>query len=97
VLHQSRFNFMREARIWYSRDPNQEMLPGSLEHEIVLVDEFFREVTTHSIPTDLGAAQSPVVPHRQPWICLWGCLAANSRQKVQKECPSLETSVSPAS
>ena len=52
---------MREARIWYSRDPNQEMLPGSLEHEIVLVDEFFREVTTHSIPTDLGAAQSPVV------------------------------------
>jgi hypothetical protein len=23
VMHQSRFNFMREARIWYSRDPNQ--------------------------------------------------------------------------
>jgi hypothetical protein len=26
VMHQARFNFMREARIWYSRDPNQELL-----------------------------------------------------------------------
>jgi len=58
VLHQSRFNFMREARIWYSHHPNQETLPDSLEHEIVLRDEFFREVTTHSIPTDLGAAKA---------------------------------------
>jgi hypothetical protein len=58
MLHQSRFNFMREARIWYSHHPNQETLPDSLEHEIVLRDEFFREVTTHSIPTDLGAAKA---------------------------------------
>jgi hypothetical protein len=58
VMHQSRFNFMREARIWYSRGPNQETLPGSFENEIVLSDEFFREVTTHSIPTDLEAAKA---------------------------------------
>ncbi len=58
VMHHGRFNFMREARIWYSRDPNQTMLPGGFENEIVLSDEFFREVTTHSIPTDLEAAKA---------------------------------------
>lgn len=58
VTHQARFNFMREARIWYSRDPNQALLPGGFENEIVLSDEFFREVTTHSIPTDLEAAKA---------------------------------------
>ncbi len=58
VMHQARFNFMREARIWYSRDPNQEVLPGGFENEIVLSDEFFREVTTHSVPTDLEAAKA---------------------------------------
>jgi hypothetical protein len=48
-MHQSRFNFMRETRIWYSRDPSQETLAGSFENEIVLSDEFFRDVTTHSV------------------------------------------------
>jgi Replication initiator protein A len=28
VTHHARFNFMREARIWYSREPNQQILPG---------------------------------------------------------------------
>jgi hypothetical protein len=28
VVHQVRFNFMTEARIWYSRDPEQKLLPG---------------------------------------------------------------------
>jgi hypothetical protein len=58
VAHHARFNFMREARIWYSRDPNQAVLPGGFENEIVLSDEFFREVTMHSIPTDLEAAKA---------------------------------------
>jgi hypothetical protein len=58
VTHQVRFNFMREARIWYSRDPEQSLLPGAFENEIVLSDEFFREVTTNSIPTDLEAAKA---------------------------------------
>ncbi len=49
---------MREARIWYSRDPNQEILPGGFENEIVLSDEFFPEITAHSIPTDLEAAKA---------------------------------------
>jgi hypothetical protein len=33
-------------------------MPGSFENEILLSDEFFREVTTHSIPTDLEAAKA---------------------------------------
>jgi hypothetical protein len=49
---------MREARIWYSRDPQQETLPCALENEIVLSDEFFPEISTHSIPTDLEAAKA---------------------------------------
>jgi hypothetical protein len=31
VVHHSRFNFMREARISYSRDPNLETLPDDLQ------------------------------------------------------------------
>jgi hypothetical protein len=58
VAHQARFNFMREARIWYSRDPNQSLLPGGFENVIVLSDEFYREVTAHPIPTDLEAAKA---------------------------------------
>jgi len=28
VVHRARFNFMTEARIWYSRDSEQKPLPG---------------------------------------------------------------------
>jgi hypothetical protein len=31
VTHHARFKFMREARIWYSRDLNQATLPGALK------------------------------------------------------------------
>lgn len=58
VMHHARFNFMREARIWYSRDPNQTTLSDEFENEIILSDEFFREVMAHSIPTDLEAAKA---------------------------------------
>lgn len=58
VMHRGRFNFMREARIWYSRNPEQEMLPGGFENEVVLSDEFYREVLDHPIPADLEAAKA---------------------------------------
>jgi Replication initiator protein A len=70
VTHQARFNFMREARIWYSRDPDQALLPGGFENMIVFSDEFYREVTTHSIPTDLEAAKAlSSVPAALDLIC----------------------------
>jgi hypothetical protein len=85
VMHQARFNFMREARIWYSRDPNQELLPGGFENEIVLSDEFFREVTTHSIPTDLEAAKalspSPAALDLYMWLS-YRCFTAKGSERV---------------
>jgi hypothetical protein len=48
VMHRARFHFMSEARIWYE---------GSGENEIVLSDEFYREVAAHPIPVDLEAVK----------------------------------------
>jgi len=32
VIHRARFNFMTEARIWYFRDPDQQLLPGDCQN-----------------------------------------------------------------
>lgn len=85
VTHHARFNFMREARIWYSRDLNQATLPGGFENEIVLSDEFFREVTTHAIPTDLEAAKalssSPAALDLFMWLS-YRCFTAKGQERV---------------
>jgi hypothetical protein len=85
VTHHSRFNFMREARIWCSRDPNQTLLPGGFENEIVLSDEFFREVTAHSIPTDLEAAKalscSPAALDLFMWLS-YRCFRAKGQERI---------------
>src|SRR5205085_10121272 len=85
VMHQARFNFMREARIWYSRDPNQEVLPGGFENKIVLSDEFFREILNHPIPTDLEAAKalssSPAALDLFMWLS-YRCFTARGRERV---------------
>jgi hypothetical protein len=85
VTHQARFNFMREARIWYSRDPSQELLPGGFENEIVLTDEFFREATTHSIPTDLAAAKAlscaPAALDLYMWLS-YRCFTAKGQERI---------------
>ena len=84
-MHHARFNFMREARIWYSRDPNQTVLPGGFENEIVLSDEFFREVIAHSIPTDLEAAKalssSPAALDLFMWLS-YRCFTAKGQERV---------------
>jgi hypothetical protein len=85
VTHQARFNFMREARIRYSRDSNQALLPGGFENEIVLSDEFFREVTTHSIPTDLEGAKAlspaPAALDLFMWLS-YRCFTAKGQEKI---------------
>lgn len=48
LVNRARFHFMSEARIWYE---------GSGENEIVLSDDFYREVTAHPIPVDLEAVK----------------------------------------
>jgi len=58
VFHQVRFNFMSEAHIWHGRNFDQPNLPGDCQKVIVLTPEFYREVTSHPIPTDLEAAKA---------------------------------------
>ena len=58
VVHRARFNFMSEARIWYSRNADQATLPGGFQNEIVLSHEFFNEIMSHPIPTDMEAAKA---------------------------------------
>jgi hypothetical protein len=55
VVQRSRFNFLREARIWYNRDPDQTALSDDFENTIILSDDFYNEITAHPIPTDLEA------------------------------------------
>jgi hypothetical protein len=65
MVQRCRFNFMREAQIWYSRDPDQRALSSEFENVIVLSDEFYQELIAHPVPNDLDAvkvlAASPAV------------------------------------
>jgi Plasmid encoded RepA protein len=76
---------MREAHIWYSRDPNQTVLPDSVRNEIALSDEFFHEVTAHSIPTDLEAAKalssSPAALDLFMWLS-YRCFTAKGMERI---------------
>jgi hypothetical protein len=85
VFHQARFNFMSEARIWYSRDHEQQTLPGGCQNEIVLSAEFYREVMAHPIPADLDAARalssSPAALDLFMWIS-YRCFTAKGEERV---------------
>ncbi len=85
VLHQARFNFMSEARIWYSREPNHRRLPGECRNTVVLSDEFYREVLDHPIPTDLEAAKtlsaSPAALDLFMWLS-YRCFTARKRERI---------------
>jgi len=85
VVHRARFNFMSEARIWYSRDPEQRLLPGDCQNVIVLSDEFYREISSHPIPTDLEAAKalsaSPAALDLFTWLS-YRCFTARGRERV---------------
>jgi hypothetical protein len=85
VVHRARFNFMSEARIWYSRDPDQRLLPGDCQNMILLSDEFYREVLSHPIPTDLEAAKalssSPAALDLFMWLS-YRCFTARGKERV---------------
>ena len=85
VVHRARFNFMSEARIWYSRDPDQRLLPGDCQNMIVLSEEFYREILDHPIPTDLEAAKalssSPAALDLFMWLS-YRCFTARGKERV---------------
>ncbi len=85
VVQRSRFNFLREAQIWYNRQPDQRVLSEDFENVIVLSDEFYQEITAHPIPTDLEAvkvlAASPAVLDLFMWLT-YRCFVAKGPESI---------------
>jgi hypothetical protein len=85
VFHRARFNFMTEARIWYSRDPDATLPSGDCQNTIVLSDEFYCEILNHPIPTDLEAAKalssSPAALDLFMWLS-YRCFTAKGPERV---------------
>jgi hypothetical protein len=87
VVHQARFNFMSEARIWHSRDSDQATLSGGgFQNEIVLSHEFFKEIMSRPIPTDMEGAKalscSPAALDLFMWLS-YRCFVAKGRERVR--------------
>jgi Plasmid encoded RepA protein len=85
VVQRSRFNFLREARIWYNRNQDQRALSEDFENTIVLSDDFYHEITSHPIPTDLEAvkvlAGAPAVLDLFMWLS-YRCHIARSEERI---------------
>lgn len=85
VVQRSRFSFFNEARIWYSRDPEQYPVSDQFENVIVLSDEFYREIMAHPIPADLEAvkvlAAAPAVLDLFMWLS-YRCFLAKGRESI---------------
>lgn len=85
VVHRCRFNFLREAQIWYDRDPAQANGGDRLENIIVLSDEFYSEITAHPIPTDIDAvkvlASAPAVLDLFMWL-VYRCFVAKREEQI---------------
>ena len=85
VVQRSRFNFLREAQIWYNRKTDQPVLSDEFENVIVLSDEFYREISEHPIPTDLEAVRvlsgSPAVLDLFMWLS-YRCFSAKTEESI---------------
>jgi hypothetical protein len=85
VVQRSRFSFFSEARIWYSRDPEQYPVSDQFENVIVLSDEFYREIVAHPIPADLEAvkvlAGSSAVLDLFMWLS-YRCFLARGKERI---------------
>ena len=85
VVHRARFNFFSEARIWYNRGDDERLLGEPYENLIVLSDEFFAEVITHPIPTDLEAVKvlssAPAVLDLFVWLS-YRCFTSKGPERI---------------
>ena len=81
VVHRSRFHFLREAEIWYSR--STEGVAG--ENVITLSDEFYAEISGHPIPADLEAikvlAAAPALLDLFMWLS-YRCFVAKGPEVI---------------
>lgn len=87
VIHRSRFNFLREAEIWYGR-------PAETTHRtntITLSDEFYSEVIGHPIPSDLEAikvlAAAPALLDLFMWLS-YRCFVSKGPESIPLFGPS---------
>lgn len=85
VVQRSRFNFLREAWIWYQRHTDQSALSEDFENTVVLSDEFYSEIAAHPIPTDLEAvkvlAGAPAILDLFMWFS-YRCHIAQREEKI---------------
>jgi hypothetical protein len=85
LVQRCRFNFMREAQIWYTRMPDQRVLSSEFENVIVLSDDFYQELVTHPVPNDLEAvkllAPSPAVLDLYMWLS-YRCFKAKGVEAI---------------
>ena len=57
MVQRARFNFLREAQIWYIRTSDQRVLSSEFENLIMLSDDFYQEIVAHPVPNDLEAVK----------------------------------------
>src|SRR3954453_9536346 len=95
MVQRTRFNFLQEAQIWYDRNLHQHPLSDQFENVIVLSDEFqglganssgfYREITSHPIPTDLEAvkllAGAPAALDLFMWLS-YRCFVASGQESI---------------
>ena len=85
VVHRCRFNFLREAQIWYDRDSLQDRGGEHFENVIVLSDEFYNETLAHPIPTDVDAvkvlASAPAVLDLFMWL-VYRCFISKREEQI---------------
>lgn len=87
LLHRSRFHFMREAEIWYSRS---SAVPRG-ENSITSSDEFFTEISRHPVPTDLEAVKTLAAAPALLDLFLWlgyRCFVAKAVEAIPLFGPS---------
>ena len=81
VMHRSRFNFLKEAEIWYSRSGDA----STGQNIITLSDEFYSEISCHPIPADLEAikvlAAAPALLDLFMWLS-YRCFVAKGPESI---------------
>jgi hypothetical protein len=85
VVHMARFAFLREAQIWYTRQPQDKAAWQDFENVIVLSEEFYKEILAHPIPTDLEAVKvlsgAPAVLDLFMWLC-YRCFLSKGQASI---------------
>jgi hypothetical protein len=84
VVQRSRFNFMREAQIWYSRAPEQRPISVEFENVVVLSDDFYQEIVAHPVPNGLEGSESARRIASNPGPLHASAIAASRRKESSR-------------